>query len=145
MHRMIGLNDATRARYRGALHGGGADRRRTPGELSISVQRLSVEAAVHGDDTLLRQAMMMDPLTSAVLNPPEIWQMVDDLLIAQEQWLPRYAPAIAEAKQRVSSPDRLPTRDYEGAARLHTKSVAEMEQAREAARKNAAEVDKAMK
>jgi len=43
---------------------------------------------------------MMDPLVGAVCNPPEIWQMVDDLLIAQEEWLPQYKEAIAEAKKR---------------------------------------------
>ena len=53
---------------------------------SISVQRLAVEAAVSGDDLLLRQAMMMDPLVGAVCNPPEIWQMVDEMLIAEEPW-----------------------------------------------------------
>ena len=46
---------------------------------SISVQRLSIEAAIRGDDQLLRQAMMMDPLVGAVCSPPEIAQMVDDL------------------------------------------------------------------
>jgi len=86
---------------------------------SISVQRLAVEAAVHGDDLLLRQAMMMDPLVGAVCNPPEIWQMVDDLLIAQEEWLPQYKEAIAEAKKRQQLGPRLPTRPgYRGAARL---------------------------
>ena len=37
---------------------------------SITVQRLAVEAAVSGDDTL-RQAMLMDPLVGAVCTPPE--------------------------------------------------------------------------
>ncbi len=110
---------------------------------SISVQRLAVEAAVHGDDTLLRQAMMMDPLVGAVCNPPEIWQLVDEMLIAQEQWLPQYKTAIEAAKQRMANNVAIPTRDYQGAARLHTKSVAEMEAQREEARKNAAESDKA--
>jgi len=67
---------------------------------SVWVQRLAVEAALNGDDGLLRQAMLMDPLTGAVLNPPEVWRMVDDLLIGQEQWLPQYAEAIAAAKSR---------------------------------------------
>ena len=40
--------------------------------VSISVQRLAVEAAVRGDDQLLRQAFMMDPLVGAVCNPKEI-------------------------------------------------------------------------
>lgn len=111
---------------------------------SISVQRLAVEAAVHGDDGLLRQAMMLDPLTGAVCNPPEIWQMVDEMLVAQEPWLPQYTEAIAVAKKRLAEEERIPTRDtYRGAARLHTKSVEEMAEDREAATKNAAEADKA--
>ena len=112
---------------------------------SVSVQRMSVEAAVHGDDQLLRQAFMMDPLTSAVLNPPEIWQMVDDMLISGEQWLPQYKKAIADAKRRRKSGKRIPTRDFAGAARLHTKSVEEMEQDRETATRLASASEKAGK
>lgn len=93
---------------------------------SISVQRLAVEAAVNGDDALLRQAMMLDPLTGAVCNPPEIWQMVDDMLIAGENWLPQYARAITGAKKRATSQARLPTADYRGSVRIATKTVAEM-------------------
>jgi alpha-galactosidase len=93
----------------------------------ISVQRLSVEAAVRGDDELLRQAFMMDPLTGAVLNPPEIWQLVDDMLIAGERWLPRYANSIADAKKRQKGGGRLPTKNFKGSVRIHTKTVEEME------------------
>ncbi len=111
---------------------------------SISVQRLSVEAAVHGDDKLLRQAMMMDPLVGAVCNPPEISQMTDEMLVAGEQWLPQYKDAIAAAKQRLSSGNLIPTRDdFEGMARLRTKTVEEMAADREAATAQAAEADKA--
>lgn len=110
---------------------------------SISVQRLSVEAAVHGNDTLLRQAMMMDPLTGAVCNPPEIWQMVDELLVAQAEWLPQYGAAIETAKANMAGGDLIPTRDTRGAARLHTKTVEEMLADRDAATKNAQEADKA--
>jgi alpha-galactosidase len=70
---------------------------------SISVQRLAVEAAVHGDESLLRQAMMMDPLVGAVCNPPEIWRMVDDLLVAEREWLPQYSSAIADALKRSNT------------------------------------------
>jgi alpha-galactosidase len=111
---------------------------------SVSVQRLAVEAAVTGDDYLLRQAMMMDPLTGAVLNPPEIAQMTDELLVAQARWLPQYKKAVRAAKKRLSSGDLLPTRgDYAGAARLHTKTVKEMARDRAAATRQAAEADKA--
>ena len=111
---------------------------------SISVQRMAVEAAIYGDDDLLRQAMLLDPLVGAVCNPPEVWQMVDDMLIAQEQWLPQFAEAIAEAKERASKEPRIPTNDdYRGAARLKEKTVAEMAEDREAASKNAGAADKA--
>jgi len=112
--------------------------------VSISVQRLAVEAAVHGDDKLLRQAMMMDPLVGAVCNPKEIWQMVDEMLVAQAPWLPQYGAAIEAAKERLASGNLVPTREgYKGAARLKTKTVEEMMENREAANRNAGEADKA--
>lgn len=99
---------------------------------SVWVQKLAVEAAVAGDDMLLRQAMMMDPLTGAVCNPPEIWQMVDEMLIAQEQWLPQYENAIARAKARRKAGNLLPTKDgYRGAVRLHVKTVEELNKEKE--------------
>jgi alpha-galactosidase len=95
---------------------------------SISVQRLAVEAAVKGDDMLLRQAMMMDPLTGAICNPREIWQMTDELLAGQEQWLPQYKEASAAAKARLASGNLLPTRsNYKGAARVQIKTIEEMQ------------------
>ncbi|MCX6343861.1 MAG: alpha-glucosidase/alpha-galactosidase [Armatimonadetes bacterium] len=110
---------------------------------SISVQRLSVEAAVSGDEMLLKQAMMMDPLTGAVCNPPEIWQMTDEMLIAGEQWLPQFKDTIAQAKKRLASPNRLPTRDdYQGAARLHEKTVEEMAEEHEKEAKDVFDADK---
>ncbi|MBO1510279.1 alpha-glucosidase/alpha-galactosidase [Metabacillus bambusae] len=111
--------------------------------VSISVQRLAVEAAINGDDFLLRQAMMMDPLVGAVCNPKEIWQMTDEMLVAQERWLPQYKEAIAEAKKRLASGNLLPTKNYEGAARLKVKTVEEMAQNRDESSKNAGESDKA--
>ncbi|TSB48171.1 alpha-glucosidase/alpha-galactosidase [Alkalicoccobacillus porphyridii] len=112
-------------------------------QASISVQRLAVMAAVHGDDSLLRQAFMMDPLVGAVCSPPEIWQMVDDMLIAGEKWLPQYRNSILEAKERRDHQPRLATKSYEGAARLKTKSIDEMKANRAEASRNAKEADKA--
>jgi len=109
---------------------------------SVWVQRLAVEAAVSGDITLLRQAMMMDPLTGAVCTPLEIDQMVDEMLVACEDLLPQYANAISEAKVRLKGP-LLPTKRTKGAARLNTKTVEEMRQNENEARKNANEADKA--
>ncbi len=99
---------------------------------SIWVQRLAVEAAVAGDVTLLKQAALMDPLTGAVCNPPEIWQMIDEMLIAQEEWLPQYTKAIAEAKERFAKGGLLPARDgYRGAVRMREKTVEEIAAQRE--------------
>ena len=70
---------------------------------SAWVQRLSVEAAVKGDIALLRQAALMDPLTGAVCTPEEIYQMVDEMLVAGEEWLPQYKDEIERAKKRLEN------------------------------------------
>ncbi|MCX7842511.1 MAG: alpha-glucosidase/alpha-galactosidase [Clostridia bacterium] len=111
---------------------------------SISVQRLAVEAAVSGDDMLLRQAMLMDPLVGAVCNPPEVWQMVDELLAAEAKWLPQYKEAIKCAKKRLDAGNLIKTREnYTGAARLKVKTVEEMALDAENAKKIAGAADKA--
>jgi len=112
-------------------------------DASISVQRLAVEAAVHGDVNLLKQAMMMDPLVGAVCDPPEISQMTDEMLVAQARWLPQYKSRIPAARRRLASEKRLGTKKTRGAARLQTKTVAEMKKNRVAARRIAAASDKA--
>jgi alpha-galactosidase len=58
---------------------------------SVRVQEMGMEAAVHGDVSLLKQAMLHDPLVGAVCDPDEVWRMTDELLAAQAQWLPQYA------------------------------------------------------
>ena len=92
---------------------------------------MSMEAAVHGDAELLKQAALMDPLTGAVCNPPEVWQMVDEMLIAQEAWLPQYQKAIAEAKERFAKGGLIPTKEgYRGAVRVREKTAEEISKAR---------------
>jgi alpha-galactosidase len=99
---------------------------------SINVQRMSVKAAETSDVTLLKQAALHDPLTGAVCDPEEVWQMVDEMLVAQARWLPQYckAEAIAPAKQRLASVRRKGTyrgtHTGKGAARLAEKSVAQL-------------------
>jgi alpha-galactosidase len=113
---------------------------------SVQVQKLSVEAAVRGDVTLLKQAMLHDPLVGAVCTPEEVWQMTDEMLVAQAEWLPQYAAEIPAAKARLAEAERCGTRvktvQTQGAARLHTKTVAEMTADRAAARANADAADK---
>ena len=91
---------------------------------SVWVQKLAVEAAVHGDISLLYQAAMMDPLTGAVCTPDEIRQMVDEMLVAGRQWLPQYSEEIPKAEERLAD-SRLPLHPAKG-FRLHTKTVEEM-------------------
>ncbi len=98
---------------------------------SVRVQQMAMEAAVHGDVALLKQAMLHDPLTGAVCNPEEIWQMTDELLVAQAEWLPNYATAeIEAARERLAQHERDGTRvalsENRGAARLRTRSVDEL-------------------
>lgn len=57
---------------------------------SISVQELTVEAAITGNKTLVKQAMMLDPLTSAVCNTQEISDMTDEMFKALAPWLPQF-------------------------------------------------------
>jgi alpha-galactosidase len=58
--------------------------------LSISVQELTVEAALTGKRDRIYQAALLDPHTSAELSPDEIWHMVDDLIEAHGNLLPAY-------------------------------------------------------
>ena len=92
---------------------------------SVRVQEMGMEAAVRGDVLLLKQAMLHDPLVGAVCNPEEVWQLVDEMLVAQAQWLPQYADQIAAAQQRlddaVKHGTRVQLRDTRGAARRPSK------------------------
>ena len=78
---------------------------------SISVQRLAVKAAVEGNLMLLKQAMMIDPLTAAACTTPEVWQMVDEMIVAQKEWLPQFSDEIAAAKHRLETEEPLGTHD----------------------------------
>ena len=89
---------------------------------SINVQRMSVQAAVTGDVELLKLAVLHDPLVGAIASPDEVWQMVDEMLVAQARWLPQYAHAIEAAKRRLSRKS-VATRDWQGAARRDVRPV----------------------
>lgn len=101
---------------------------------------------VRGDLALLKQAMLHDPLTAAVCNPEEVWQMGDEMLIAQRRWLPQYEHEIKRASARLRKHGREGTRvrlfATKGAARLKTRSLKEIAKNRTAARANAAAADK---
>ena len=63
---------------------------------NINVQELTVKALIAQDRQYVYHAAMMDPHTGAELDLEQIWQMVDDLLDAHEDWLPEFL------KSRVS-------------------------------------------
>ncbi len=116
---------------------------------SVSVQRLAVEAAVSADVELLKQAMMLDPLTGAVLDPVEIDQMTDEMLVAGAEWLPQYVEAgqVDDARKRLTAARRKGeyrgTRTWKGAARKQTKTVAQMRKSSKKFRNLAQASDKA--
>ena len=61
--------------------------------------------------------------------------MIDEMLVAEEEWLPQYAEAIAQAKENLAKGDRIPTNEnYHGAVRLREKTPEEVA-AERAARK----------
>ena len=90
--------------------------------------------------------MLHDPLVGAVCNPEEVWQMTDEMLIAQAKWLPQYRPHIPAARKRLAEAVRKGTRvkpiRTNGAARLKVRSIEQMSQHRDEARANADAADK---
>jgi len=115
--------------------------------MSVNVQRMAVKAAVEGDLTLLKQAVLHDPLTAAVCDPEDVWQMVDEMIIAQAQWLPQFRDAVPAARKRLEAAkkagDYRGTHGTVGACREKIKSVAEMRKQAAKTRAQAAATDKA--
>lgn len=58
---------------------------------SISVQEMTVEAALTGNKQLVRLAVLNDPLTAAVCTPTEVWSMVDEMFAALGLWMPEFS------------------------------------------------------
>ena len=100
---------------------------------SAWVQRLALEAAVAGDINLLYQAALMDPLTGAACTTSEIRQMVDEMLVAGEDWLPQYAEEIQRAKERLKD-KKVPYRPVQGFT-VKEKTVEEMAEEKDKYRK----------
>lgn len=105
---------------------------------SINVQRMSVHAAISGDIDLLKLAVLHDPLVGAICTPEEVWQMVDEMVVAQAAWLPQYADAVDAAKDRLSR-STVKTRDWAGTARRKVRSIEEVRAEKAAKHAEAAE------
>ncbi|MCX7019718.1 MAG: alpha-glucosidase/alpha-galactosidase [Candidatus Sumerlaeota bacterium] len=54
---------------------------------NVSVQELTVEAALTGNREHIYHAAMLDPHTAAELPLDEIWQLVDEMLYAHRDWI----------------------------------------------------------
>jgi alpha-galactosidase len=59
-------------------------------QTNINVQALAVEAALTGKREHIYHAAMLDPHTAAELSLDQIWSLVDDLIEAHGDWLPKY-------------------------------------------------------
>jgi alpha-galactosidase len=57
---------------------------------NVSVQELTVHAAMTRKRDYIYQAALLDPHTSAELSPDQIWQLVDDLIDAHGSLLPAF-------------------------------------------------------
>ncbi|MDO8359549.1 MAG: alpha-glucosidase/alpha-galactosidase, partial [Devosia sp.] len=58
---------------------------------NVNVQELTVAALMEENREHIYHAAMMDPHTAAELDLDQIWQLVDELLVAHDQWLPAWA------------------------------------------------------
>jgi alpha-galactosidase len=58
-------------------------------QTNINVQALTVEALLTGNRDLIYHAAMLDPHTAAELDLDQIWTLVDELLAAHGDWIPK--------------------------------------------------------
>ncbi|MBT3313922.1 MAG: alpha-glucosidase/alpha-galactosidase [Anaerolineae bacterium] len=59
-------------------------------QTNINVQSLTVEAALTGKREHIYHAAMLDPHTAAELDLDQIWSLVDELIAAHGDWLPKF-------------------------------------------------------
>ncbi|MCX6050459.1 MAG: alpha-glucosidase/alpha-galactosidase, partial [Chloroflexi bacterium] len=59
-------------------------------QTNLNVQSLTVEAALTHKREHIYHAAMLDPHTAAELSLEQIWNLVDDLIEAHGDWLPKY-------------------------------------------------------
>ena len=57
---------------------------------AVDTQALTVRAALDEDRDAIYHAVMQDPIVQARLTLDEVWQMTDELISAEEEWLPAW-------------------------------------------------------
>ena len=73
-------------------------------QTNVSVQQLTVEAALTGNPEYAMQAVAMDPLTSAVCTLEEAREMTREMLEAERQWLPQFVGRDLKPKPAILVP-----------------------------------------
>lgn len=58
---------------------------------NINVQELTVRAMMTENREHIFHAAMMDPHTAAELDLQQVWDLVDDLIVAHGEWMPQWA------------------------------------------------------
>lgn len=71
------------------------------------MQAFVVEALLTEDPQFIYHATMMDPLTVAELDIDQIWELVDALREAHEDWLPKWVKMSSGDERRPSSIERV--------------------------------------
>ncbi|MBM4143357.1 MAG: alpha-galactosidase [Lentisphaerae bacterium] len=71
---------------------------------NVTVQILTVEAALTGDPEYAMQAVAMDPLTSACCTLKEAREMTAEMLKAQSKWLPQFKGRKLAARPAIAAP-----------------------------------------
>jgi alpha-galactosidase len=74
---------------------------------NVLVQNLAVEASFTGDPELVMQAVALDPLTAAVLTLREIREMVGEMLIAEQQYLPQFKGRTLKSVPAITIPSNV--------------------------------------
>lgn len=67
----------------------------TLNHLSVSIEEMTVEAALTGDPSLVYYACCYDPLAAAALSLAEIRQMVNEMLAQNKSYLPQFKSYVA--------------------------------------------------
>ena len=93
---------------------------------SASLRRKDSAAPQRLTNSALMPEKLRSPLLLGCRLPGPPLRMVDEMLVAQAQWLPQYAEAIEPARQRLAS-QKVKTREWSGAARKKVRKVSELQ------------------
>ncbi|HEO69736.1 MAG TPA: alpha-glucosidase/alpha-galactosidase, partial [Candidatus Hydrogenedentes bacterium] len=73
-------------------------------QTNVTVQGLTVEAAMKGDPDLVVAACALDPLTSAVATLADVRAMVTEMLEAEKPWLPQFEGKTVRPTPHIETP-----------------------------------------